>query len=71
MENKEPRTTDERIDAIAMNLELLTHTVEYINPDMQAQARKTDERFNKLLTATENLLPISESHQRRLDDLER
>ena len=63
MENKPSRTTDERIDAIARNLELLSQTVE-------ENTGKTNERFDKLLTATENLLAISESHQRRLDTLE-
>ena len=73
MENKPPRTTDERIDAIAMNLELLSHTVE-------ENTRTTNERFDQLLTGLaelgrktddrmNKLLSIAEGHQRRLDAL--
>jgi hypothetical protein len=52
-------TIDERIQALTMNLELLSH-------DHEAQRQRVD----KLLAAAEALARIAESHERRLTDLE-
>ncbi len=47
-------TIDERIQALTMNLELLSH-------DHEAQR----ERIELLITAAEKLVRIAESHERR------
>lgn len=52
-------TIDERIQALTMNLELLSH-------DHEAQR----ERMEKLIAAVETLARIAESHERRLTGLE-
>ncbi len=59
MENKPPKTTDERIDVITMNLELLSHTVEArtANSVRDAESIRT-------------LARIAEIYERRLTALE-
>jgi len=52
-------TIDERIQALTMNLELLSH-------DHEAQR----ERIDKLVAAAEALARIAQSHERRLTELE-
>jgi hypothetical protein len=37
------------------------------NSEISRQKRETDERFDKVLSGTENLLAIVRSHQDRLD----
>ena len=59
MENKPPKTTDERIDAITMNLELLSHTVEAMTANSVRDAE-----------SIRTLARIAEIHERRLTALE-
>ena len=77
MEEKQPKTTDERLDALTMNLELMSHTVEanaasarLSDERIEALNRKTDQRFETVLTAIEKMLAIAQVHQRRLDAIE-
>jgi hypothetical protein len=66
-------TIDERIQALTMNLELISRDVE----SLRAKGEDHDERIEKLITAAQQdgeniraLARIAEAHEHRLTDLE-
>ena len=60
------RTTDDRIDAIAMNLELLSHEVTEMGTAIEALTSNV----NRILTVVETLAGLVRSHEERLSRLE-
>ena len=62
-ESGRKRTIDERIDALTMNMELMSHTVE-ANREVQ------ERRMDRIMTAIEKLVTVMESHERRITGLE-
>ena len=60
------RTTDDRIDAIAMNLELLSHEV----TEMRTAIEALTSNVNRILTVVETLAGLVRSHEERLSRLE-
>ena len=65
-EQPRPRTTDERIDAIAMNLELFGH-------ELTTLGRKVDKLYSIVEIDADNirrLANVAASHESRLSDLE-
>jgi hypothetical protein len=72
-ELRPPRTTDERIDAIAMNLELFGHELTTLGRKVDKLYSTVDKLYSIVEIDAENirrLANIAESHERRLSDLE-
>ena len=70
-------TIDERLEAITMNLELMSHQMEEQRERLEKMAalfdvrfEKLDVRFEKLLAGVEKLLTIAENHEGRLSSIE-
>jgi hypothetical protein len=63
-------TTEERIDAIAMHLELTARMVE----DNEKRAKENEaiwnERLSRVLTIVETSAEIARNHERRIEHLE-
>ena len=64
------RTTDDRIDAIAMNLELLSHEVTEMGIKNAAALEALTSNVNRILTVVETLAGLVRSHEERLSRLE-
>jgi ABC-type transporter Mla subunit MlaD len=60
------RSIDERLDALTMNLELLSHSVEAHD----RQIDKLTDALTKLVAVSNELVRISGAHERRIADLE-
>ena len=72
-EQKPKRTTDERIDAIAMNLELLGHDVSQLSHEVRELSKAvvlTNRNVDRILGAVERLVEIATNHEHRLSGLE-
>lgn len=75
--NQRTVTTDERIDAIAMHLEITARMVEDNEKRAAERSREIDRKFDKVLgifaetgrTMT-RLANIAEAHEQRIEDLE-
>jgi len=72
--NPQPGDFDARLqfllqssESLHANLQELHAQMAQQNSELSRQKRETDERFDKVLSATENLLAIVRSHQDRLD----
>ena len=68
------RNTDERIDAISMNLELLVHEVSENARAIERNARAIDKLTKALGIDAENiraLARIAEAHEERISEIER
>jgi hypothetical protein len=64
------KSIDERLEAIAMNLELLWHDIEAMKAANEARDKVVDIRMDKIMTAVEKLVTVMESHERRINGLE-
>jgi hypothetical protein len=60
----------ERIDAIAMHLEITARMVEDNQKRAEEREAKWNGRMDRLLTITETLAATSASHERRIERLE-
>ena len=72
-DNNKPRSIDERIDALTMNLELLSHDVQ----ELVTASKQQGENIDKLLAASERdgqsiraLARIAEIHEHRISAIE-
>jgi hypothetical protein len=70
-------TTDERIDAIAMHLEITVRMVEDNEKRAEERHRQTDRQIDKILgilaetgKTMNRLANIAEAHEQRIDDIE-
>ena len=63
-------TIDERLEALTMNVELISRDVESLRESIGKLAEKSDNDISRVLGVIEKLASIAESHERRLDDLE-
>jgi archaellum component FlaC len=57
---------DERIEALTMNVELISRDVE----TLRGTAQKQGENIDRVVGLIENLARIAENHERRLNNLE-
>ena len=72
-DNNKPRSIDERIDALTMNLELLSHDVQ----ELVTASKQQGENIDKLPAASERdgqsiraLARIAEIHEHRISAIE-
>ena len=57
-------------ESLHANLQELHAQMAQQNSELASHKKEVDERFNKILSATENLLAIVRHHQDRLDKLD-
>ncbi len=72
-EQPRPRTTDERIDAIAMNLELFGHELTTLGLKVDKLYSSVDKLYSIVEIDADNirrLANVAASHEQRLTDLE-
>ena len=61
---------DERIEALTMNVELISRDVESLRESLRETTEKQSEQIGRVLAIVEKLAGIAESHERRLGHLE-
>ena len=67
-EEPRKRTTDERIDAIAMNLELLRHQIQDMATTTKSDFQLMKSNFEIVLDSIRGLENIARAHSHMLDD---
>jgi predicted secreted Zn-dependent protease len=69
-QNPPPGDFDARLQFLLQSSESLHANLQELHAQIAERNKETDTRFDKILSATENLLAIVRSHQDRLDKLE-
>ena len=64
------RNIDERIDALAMNLELFSHSVDDDHRRFEARFEKVTGALETLVQVSNQLARTAEAHEARIADLE-
>jgi len=68
--NKPPGDFDARLQFLLQSSESLHANLQELHAQIAERDKKVDARFDRLLTATETLLAVVQSHEKRLDKLD-